>query len=442
MAGPSLPERGVEQAELLSKMRAMRSADGDWQHGRMFGLAYYIDEAHAELIRQAYSLFIFENGLSPLAFPSLRTFETEVIAMTAGLLGGDDDTVGNMTSGGSESIFLAVKAARDRMRAERPAITAPEMVLPVTAHPAFDKAAHCLGIKAIRTPVDAEFRGRVDAVRDAVNDNTVLVVGSAPTYPHGMIDPIPEFASIASKRGINFHTDCCLGGFVLPFARRLGYDIPPFDFSVPGVTSISADVHKFGFAPKGASTVLYRNGEYRKHQYYVQVDWPGGIYATPTMSGARPGGALAAAWAVMHHFGMEGYLRLTRTMMETSRRLIDGINAIDGLRVIGKPPVNVFAFGGDKVNTFALAEAMGQRRWHLEPQHMPACLHMTISPFHANVVDAFLADLAAAAKEVAGISNDDLMGNAAIYGTMATLPDRVAAKDFALEFLGQIFRAG
>jgi sphinganine-1-phosphate aldolase len=438
----TLPQQGIDRAKLVSSMRSMRSEDGDWQHGRMFGLVYYIDQEHAELIREAYSTFIFENGLSPLAFPSLRRFETEVVAMTAGLLGGGDEAVGNMTSGGSESIFLAVKAARDRARAERPSVTAPEMVLPITAHPAFDKAAHCLGIKPVRTRIDSRFRADVEAARAAVNHNTVLIVGSAPTYPHGIIDPIQSLAAIAQERSISFHSDACLGGFVLPFAKRLGYDIPPFDFSVPGVTSMSADVHKFGFAPKGASVVLYRNNDYRKHQYYVQVDWPGGIYATPNMSGARPGGAIAAAWAVMHYFGLDGYMKLTRTMMETTRRLIDGINAIDGLAVLGKPDMNVFAFGSDTLNIYALGEAMGKRRWHIEPQHMPPCLHMTISPFHANVTDEFLKDLAAAAEEVRGLSDADLSGTAALYGTMATLPDRGAAKEFAMEFLGQIFRAG
>jgi glutamate/tyrosine decarboxylase-like PLP-dependent enzyme len=360
--------------------------------------------------------------------------------MTASMLGGDENCAGAMTSGGSESILMAVKTSRDYMLAERPSITEPEMVLPVTAHPAFLKAAHYFRIKPVIIPHDDKFRADAKAAAAAITNNTVLVVASAPQYPQGIIDPIPEMAAAAKARGVCFHVDSCLGGFLLPWLKKLGHPIPPFDLSVDGVTSISADEHKYGFAAKGASIVIYRNDDLRRHQYFAYTSWPGGLYASPSMTGSRPGGAIAAAWATLHRFGEDGYLELARGMMKTTGELIEGIKGTAGLRILGEPPMTVIAFTADTMNVYALGEAMERRGWHLDRQQLPPSLHMMVTPAHAGITEAFISDLRASAKEVEGTSADDVSGQAAIYGMIGTMPDRGAAAPLIVEFLSQTYK--
>jgi sphinganine-1-phosphate aldolase len=433
-----LPKTGTPRDELLAEMQALRSGDVDWRRGKTWSLVYFADDEVTSLLKEAYTMFFSENALNPMAFPSLRKFEAEVVAMTADLLGGTE-AVGNMTSGGSESILLAVKTARDRARAEQPHVTAPEMILPLTAHPAYEKAAHYFDLTPVHTPIKPDLRADAAAARAAVTDNTVLIVGSAPCYPYGVIDPIPELAAIAAERNISCHVDACLGGFVLPFLRRLGHDVPPFDFSVPGVTSISADVHKYGFAAKGASTILYRDRSIRNHQFFAYSDWPGGLYGSPTMAGTRPGGAMAAAWAVMHHLGDEGYQRLARKVMDVTRALIDGVNAIPGLEVRGKPDMSVFAFGSDSVDVYAVGDAMDERGWALDRLQMPPNLHMIVTPAHEPIIGPFLADLEAATREAAA-KGPTPSGAAAIYGMLGTLPDRGKVQDAIVAFLDGLDR--
>ena len=347
-----LPTTGTPREELREEMRAQSAGDVDWRHGKIWTLVYFAGDDVAELLADTYADFLYTNGLGPTAFRSLKKFEAEVVAITADLLG-FSEAAGNMTSGGTESILMAVKAARDWARAERPQVTAPELVVPVTAHPAFDKAAHYLGLKLDHIPVRDDLRADVDAARAAITDNTILIVGSAPCYPYGVVDPIPELAALAQEREICCHVDACLGGFLLPFLRRLGQPVPPFDFAVPGVTSISADLHKYGYSVRGSSTILYRDSKLRRYQVFSHADWPGGLYGSPTMTGSRPGAAVAASWALLHYLGEEGYLRLTRITMETTRTLIDGINAIPGLEVRGEPDMSVLAFGTDTLGHVA-----------------------------------------------------------------------------------------
>lgn len=389
-----LPKHGLSRSAIQAQMEAARSHDVRWRQGQVFSLVFDAGDEVNELAKAAYTTFFSENGLNPTAFPSLRRFETEVVAMVSSLLGGDDHTAGNMTTGGTESILMAVLAAREWGRAHKAKALQPEMVLPSTAHPAFDKAAHYFGVKAVRVPVGDNFRADVDAMRQAVNLDTVLVVGSAPSYPHGVVDPIPELASLAQQRGILCHVDACVGGMMLPFVRRLGYAVTPCDFGVPGVTSISVDLHKYGYAAKGASVILYRNRELRRCQLFATTDWPGGIYASPTMTGTRPGGAIAAAWAVLNFLGEEGYQRIARTVMQTTTRLRDGINAIDGLRVLGRPEMSVMAFTSDRDNVYEIGDEMGLRGWHLDRQQFPPSLHLTVNYAHRDVAERFLLDLA------------------------------------------------
>jgi glutamate/tyrosine decarboxylase-like PLP-dependent enzyme len=394
------PSTGKSKEEVLAVMRAARDHDVQWQKGRAFSLVYHAGKDVDELLQEASLLFFSENGLNPTAFPSLRKFETEVFAMAASLLNGDENTVGTVTSGGTESLLMAVKTARDWARENRPQVKQPEMILPVTAHPAFEKAAEYFGVKAVHIPVGADYRADVDAARKGVTANTILMIGSAPSYPHGVVDPIRELAEIAREHNILFHTDACVGGFMLPFVRRLGYPVPDFDFCVPGVTSISADLHKYAYAAKGASVILYKTAELRRHQMFVSTDWPGGIYPSPAMGGTRPGAPIAAAWAVLNYLGESGYLELTDLVMKAARHLQEGVNAIPGLKVISDPEMSVFAIGSDGIDVYALADELTARNWHLDRQQFPPTLHMTVQFGHVGVVDEFLRDLREAADAV------------------------------------------
>jgi sphinganine-1-phosphate aldolase len=381
-------------------------------------------------------MFFHENALNPTAFPSLRQFESEVTAMAADMLGGDEHVVGNLTSGGSESVMMAVKTARDWARKARPEITQPEMLLPITAHPAFMKAAHYFDVKPVHISVASDYRADAEAARSLVTDDTILIVGSAPAYPHGVIDPIEELAALAQEKNILCHVDACLGGFMLPFVSELGYPLPAFDFQVLGVTSMSADIHKYGYAAKGASVVLYRNRELRLHQLFAYPDWPGGAFISPSMTGTRPGGAIAAAWAVIHFLGKEGYVEIARSTMRTTEALMQGIAAIPGLQILGKPHMSVFAFASDRHNVLVLADLMESYGWHMDRQHSPDCLHFMVTPAHEGIVDVFLSDLQKAvtlAETDPEVANR--AGSAAMYGMVGAMPDRGMVRDFLLQML-------
>lgn len=388
------PERGRPKDEILAEMRRASENDVRWRDGRVFGLVYQIGEEVEDLLKDAFNLFFAENGLNPAAFPSLRKFETEVVAMTASLLGGDEEVAGTVTSGGTESLLMAVKTARDWARAHRPEIHAPEMVLPRSAHPAFDKAGEYFGVQPIHTALDDGFRADVEAARRALTPNTILMVGSAPAYPHGVVDPIGELASVAREHGLLFHVDACVGGFMLPFVRALGYPVPDFDLRLPGVTSISADLHKYAYAAKGASVILYRTPELRRHQFFIYTDWPGGIYPSPALAGTKPGGPVAAAWALLHFLGREGYLRITEEVMLTARKIQAGIGEIPGIRVLGEPEMSVFAIGSDGVDIYEVADELALRGWHFDRQHFPPSLHVTVTVPHAAIAEEFIAALA------------------------------------------------
>jgi len=396
----SFPTTGRSKEDVLDTMRAARDHDIQWQQGRVFGLVYHISEEIDDLLKEAFTMFFSENGLNPTAFPSLRKFESEVVAMTASLLGGDEHVCGNMTTGGTESLLMAVKTARDWARIHQPEVTAPEIVMPITAHPAIDKAGEYLNVRIVHVPVGDDFRADVDAMQGAITPNTIMMVGSAPSYPHGVVDPIAELAAIAQEHDLLFHTDSCVGGFMLPFIRKLGYEVPEFDFRVPGVTSMSADLHKFGYAAKPASVVLYRTSELRRQQMFVAINWPGGIYPSPTMTGSRAGGPIAAAWALMNFLGEEGYLDIAKTVMETTLYLQAGIDAIPGLKVLSSPEMSVFAIGSETLEVYELADELELRGWHLDRQHFPTCLHITVNYLHAAAKEEFLRDLATCAEIV------------------------------------------
>jgi glutamate/tyrosine decarboxylase-like PLP-dependent enzyme len=410
----ALPEHGMSKDDVLAALAAKRARDARWQDGRTFGMVYDGGAAVHEVAAAAALVALHDNALNTHAFPSLADIQSEVCGAVAALLHGES-AAGFMTSGGTESILMAVKAARERGRAER-GITEPEMVIAESAHAAFHKASHYFGVQVHKVPVGADWRADVDAMARFVNQNTVLVVGSAPQYPQGVIDPIPELAALAADVGASFHTDACMGGFVLPFMELLGYDIAPWDFRVPGVTTISADIHKLGYAPKGASVLLHRSKELRRYQTFVFEDWLGGFYASPGMQGTRPGLPMVTAWAVMQYLGVDGYKRLTDVTIRATRALVDGVRAIDGLRVLGAPDAHVVAIAGvGDVDVFAVADAMARRDWFLDRQGPPASLHLTVSAGNAPVIDDFLRDLGASVAEVGTTTAADRSTN---YATL------------------------
>lgn len=432
-----LPKTRTAHDEVLRLVHEYGVDDPDYKRLRTWSLVYYLGEEHTRLLREAYECFFSANGLNPMAFRSLKRFESEVIAMTAGLLHGDENVVGTMTAGGTESCLLAVKTYRDMARAKRPWIRRPEMVIPETAHVAWEKGAKYFDVRPVRAPLDSAYRLDLQAVRRCISRRTIMILGSAPEYPHGRVNPIKELGGIALGRKIPLHVDACLGGFLLPFVEKLGHDVQPWDFRVPGVTSISADCHKYGYAAKGASTILYRSTDYLKHQIFVYENWPGGIFASPAILGTRPGGAIAAAWAAMRALGEEGYLEHATTIMETTRRLIDGVNAISGLEVIGRPAMSVFSYRATskELNIFAVADVLEKKGWHIDRQQRPDSLHAMVTPLHAGVVEEYLADLREAVDVVR--SNPELatQGGAAMYGMISHVPLRGMIRKTVLKMM-------
>jgi glutamate/tyrosine decarboxylase-like PLP-dependent enzyme len=313
------------------------------------------------------------------------------------------------------------------------------MVLPVTAHAAFDKAAAYFGVRQVRVPAGDDLRADPGAMEAAITPDTILMVGSAPDYPFGQVDPIQQLASIADAHGVGMHVDACLGGFLVPWAEKLGVPVGVWDFRVPGVTSMSADVHKYGFGSKGASTILYRTPELRRFQFHVTSDWPGGIYASPSMAGTRPGGPIAAAWAAMQAIGEDGYVSMTEQILDISRRLIEGIRQVDGVEILGDPKLSVFAFRGVDVDTYAVGDALEARGWHVDRQIKPASLHFMVTPVHAGVVEDFLDDLHDAVDDVRAHPELASTGQAAVYGMMTTLPDDGMLNEIVLQTLDGLY---
>jgi sphinganine-1-phosphate aldolase len=398
---PAFPAHGRPVDDLIADLRGGRGDDADWRRGRTFSLVYNAAEAELERLHEAVAAeYLHENYLNPFAFPSLLRMEREVVAMGADLLHGNARG-GKLTSGGTESLFLAVQVARDQARASR-GITEPRIVLPSTAHPAFAKACHYLDVEEVRIPVAADGRADVAATLAAVDPSTALVVGSAPCYPFGVVDPIPELAALAAERGALCHVDACLGGWLLPFLERLGEPIPAWDFRVEGVTSVSADVHKYGWCFKGASLLVHRGEDQLRRQYFLFDGWPGGLYGSATTAGTRPAAPIAAAWATVSHLGLDGYLRLADQVRAVARRFRDGIDGIQGIHVTGDPVPGVLqiaadtdpATGAAALDIGAVGDQMDDRGWHLDRQQ--GGLHAILSPSHLAVADEFLADLAAA----------------------------------------------
>ncbi len=400
-----MPETGRDWDEVRAEMTARGGGDVDWRGGRTAVYVFNAGEDVHHIQHEAYGLYMSENGLGPLAFPSLAQMEKEVIAMALGLLHGPAGATGAMTSGGTDSITMAMKTARDFARAKGK--TGPfNIVLPRSAHLAFDKAAHLMDIQMRRTPLktDGSYEADPAAMAAAVDAGTIMMVASAPNFPHGIIDPVAAIGEVAAAKGVWLHVDACVGGYFAPFARMNGVAVPAFDFEVPAVHSISADLHKYGYCAKGASTVLFRSEELYKHMPFSMKDWSGAPMKTPTLAGTRPGGAISAAWAVMNVLGVAGYREKQGLVCATRERIEAGVRAL-GFEVLGRPLLGLVAFRHPEAETLALYAAMRARGWFSSFTAEPASLHLMLSPKHAEVAEDYLRDLAAALADVkAGVA--------------------------------------
>lgn len=402
-----IPDKGASREEILARLEGYRQQDLR-DSERTFAYVYDAGKAAKQVAYEAQRSMGDVNGLDPSLYPSVLQMENEIVAMAAAHAGDVEGVVGNFTSGGTESIFLAVKTARDWARANRPDVKQPKMVLPITAHPAHLKAAHYLCVEPVVVPVDPKTTKADPAQMEAAIDrDTILLVGSAPSYAHGVVDPIGSIGALAEKHGLLFHVDACIGGFLLPYLRRLGEDVPPFDFTVPGVTSLSMDLHKYAYAPKGASVLLHRSADLRRHQLFVHAEWPGYTMINTTVQSTKSAAPLAGAWAVLNFLGDEGYLELARKVRDATARLVEGIQRIEGLELAARPEMSLIAVTAE-ANPFVICDLMKKRGWYVQPQLACAghreTLHLSVHAGNHDWVDPFLEDLASAVEEAKGVS--------------------------------------
>ena len=412
-----LPLQGIPAPQVFDELESLRAGDVDWRGGRVFSLAYYAGPEAIAVAEDAYRRFSGENALSTDAFPSLRIMQQDVLTMVGPWLGADKDSAGFMTSGGTESILMVVKAARDQF-AQTNGVTNPNVVLPTSAHAAFEKAFHYFGVESRRAEVGTDWRADVAAMEQLIDDNTILLVASAPQYPQGVIDDVSSIAALALQYGINCHVDACMGGVTLAYLEKLGLPIPAWNLRVPGVTSISVDLHKYGYTSKGASVVMYRNKLLRAHQGFFTDNWLGGMYASSGMLGTKSGGSIASAWAVLRHLGDDGYTALTKQTRDACVQLADHIAAHPQLILRAYPDSTLICFGAadpTALNVFAVADELRTRGWYVDRQSPPDSLHCTINAIHHDKIDAFIVDLDAS---IEAVLNARLSGDVGSYGNL------------------------
>lgn len=441
-ANPSLPPTGVGRDELLRQIRrASDVEDPTWQQGKVSGAVYHGDQSHIDFLAEVYQITSQTNPLHSDLWPSLSKYEAEVVSMTGRMLGGQHvakGVVGTVSSGGTESILLAMKAYRDFARSER-GIKHPEMAVPASAHAAFDKAAQYFGIKKRTVPVGSDYAADLRAMKKAINRNTVVIVASAPSFPHGIVDPVGDLSELAYERGIGCHVDACLGGFVLPWLDKK-YRVAPFDFRLRGVSSMSVDTHKYGFASKGSSVVLYRNPTLREHQYFVSTEWSGGLYFSPTLAGSRPGAASAQCWAAMMAMGEAGYRRSANAIVDTAHKIKRMVaDEVSELTLIGDP-LWVLAYTSDDINIFQVSSEMAKKSWNLNGLHHPNAIHLCVTLPHTRpgIAEAFVHDLKEAVKEVKK-NPSKVDGMAPVYGMAASLPARGVVSDMLKKYLNTLY---
>jgi glutamate/tyrosine decarboxylase-like PLP-dependent enzyme len=413
-----IPATGLSAQSIATSFDEMSAHDVQWRNGKAFSLAYNAGPEVLTIAEEAYRRFSGANALNTAAFPSLRQMQGEVIEMAGVWLGSPATAAGYFTSGGTESILMAVKAARDQFRTEA-SITHPNIVLPTSAHAAFDKAAAYFGVELRRVDVLPTWRADVAAMAERIDKNTILIVGSAPQYPQGVIDDIPALAALAQRQNINFHVDACMGGVSLAYLSRLGHQIAPWNLQVDGVTSISVDLHKFGYTSKGASVIMYADKRLRSYQGFFTDQWLGGVYASSGMLGTKSGGAIAAAWAVMHFLGDDGYLRLTQSARVATEKLAHHISGHPHLSLLAQPDALLLSFIANdpqRLNVYAVADEMWKRGWYIDRQEPPQSLHCTVNAVHESVIDAMLIDLDAC---ILSVLDTGRSGDVGAYGTLS-----------------------
>jgi glutamate/tyrosine decarboxylase-like PLP-dependent enzyme len=393
-------EQGRSVDSILEELDERQSREPDVHGARLFGLVYPTGRHDLEaLVTDVYHRYLFGNALNPLRFVELAEIEHEVIGSVADLVNRppSDRQAGAMTSGGTESILMSMLVHRERARSR--GVETPQILAPHSAHPAYAKAAHFFDMELVQVPLDQAWRADVAAARALASERTAVIVASAFNYPHGVMDPVEELAALAADIGAGCHVDACIGGFVLPFLERLGHDIPPWDFRVPGVTAMSVDVHKYGYVPKGASVVLHRDDDWFFHQVFFYDDWPSGVYASPAVAGARPAAPIAAAWAMINHLGAAGYTEIMGDLMETVATVRAAVDGIDGIELVGDPVGPVLAMQSDTIDLAAVGDVMDDRGWHVNRNTEPPGLHLMLSPAHGAHVDQLAADLIAAVAD-------------------------------------------
>ncbi len=444
-----IPEKGRDKKDILNELSIMAEEENmKWKTGQVSGTFYHAEDEHRRFLNEIFSFFSHVNTIQFDLCPSMFKMESEIISMTANMLHGDavkkqnpeDEVCGTVTSGGSESIMMAMKVYRDWARAEKK-ISNPEIIMPDTAHPAFDKAGKYFGIKMVHIPVSLpDFRVDPRAVEQAINKNTVAIAGSAGNYPYGLIDPLQDLSDIALRHKIGFHVDGCLGGFILPWIEKLGYDIPVFDFRLPGLTSISADTHKYGFALKGTSVVLYRNNKLRRYQYFNVPDWPGGMYASPTGAGSRSGGLTAATWSALVYLGEEGYLQGAKAIMNVADQIKKGIQDIPELKLIGEPTF-VISFRSEEVDIYHVNDYMKTKGWRFNCLQLPPAMHFCVTMpqiFVPDVAKRMISDLkegVSYAKSKAGT----VAKTTALYGLAGTMEGNEQVTELIFGFFDYLY---
>lgn len=439
----NLPSTGMGKEELNSELKKLNAmGDGeDWQSGKVSGAIYHGGKEMGELLSSAYSLFSLSNPLHPDIFPGVRKMEAEVVQMVLNMFHAPINGGGTTTSGGTESILMACKAARDRGKIVK-GIKYPEMIVPITVHAAFDKAAAYFGIVLHHVKVDPiTYQVDLSSVERLINKNTVLLAGSAPNFPHGVIDDISSLSALGLRNDIPVHVDACLGSFLMPFLEKAGFEAPLFDFRLPGVTSISCDTHKYGFAPKGSSVVMYRDKALRKFQYFVSTEWPGGVYASPSIAGSRPGAIIAGCWTAMMNMGESGYTESCREIVGARAKIQARIEAeIPELRIIGRPLVSVVAFDSPTINIYAVGDKMSKLGWHLNGLQNPPALHIACTKLTVNAVDSLISDLKTCVAEVIKAGGGGEAGSMAmLYG--AGQISNTLTNQLAIGFLDTLYKA-
>ncbi|XP_031829394.1 sphingosine-1-phosphate lyase [Nomia melanderi] len=437
-----LPNNGFKYEEILEKVKqCVQLGDYDCEGGKVSGAVYRIDHELLNLMGAVYSFASYTNPLHPDVFPGICKMEAEVVRMACQLFHGDENSCGTMTTGGTESILLACKTYRDYARHVK-GIKNPEMVIAVTTHSAFEKAAQYLKIKIRYVPVNPHsYTVSIKKMEGAISKNTIMLVGSTPNFPYGTMDNIEAISKLGVKYNIPVHVDACLGGFLICFMPDAGFNVPPFDFQLPGVTSISADTHKYGYAPKGSSIILYRSKKYKHHQYTVSTDWPGGIYGSPTVNGSRAGGVIASCWATMMYFGYSGYLEATKKIIETTKFIEKRLRKLNGIFIFGTPATSVIALGSNDFDIYRLSEALNAKGWNLNTLQFPSGIHLCVTYVHTQhgVADKFLDDLENELHNILLNPKTSVQGKFAMYGMTQTIPDRSIISDFTKCYLDSMY---